>query len=83
LPVPTNGWVEVWNVHAEEKLKNVQHDSQKAISARQKHPAKILKWTPEVKPKNYLRALGVASLDLVVREDADKFDVTTGQWKKK
>ncbi len=83
LPVPTNGWVEVWNVRAEEKLKNVQHDSQKAIGARQKHPAKILKWTPEVKPKNYLRALGVAPLDLVVREDADKFDVTTGQWKKK
>ena len=83
LPIPTNGWVEVWNVRAEEKLKNVQHDSQKAIGARQKHPAKILKWTPEVKPKNYLRALGVAPLDLVVREDADKFDVTTGQWKKK
>jgi phosphatidylserine/phosphatidylglycerophosphate/cardiolipin synthase-like enzyme len=80
LPTPTNGWVEIWNRRAEEKLTNLQQDSKKTAATRQKHPAKILKWTPKVEAEDYLKALGVAVRDLKVRSDADKFDVVTGKW---
>jgi hypothetical protein len=82
LPSPAKGWVEVWNNRADEKLINLQQDPKKPVAARQKHAAKILKWTPEVEAENYLRALGVATRDLNVRSKADKFDVETGQWEK-
>ncbi len=83
LPVPANGWVEIWNRRAEEKLTNLQQDSKKTAAARQKHPAKILKWTPKVEAEDYLQTLGVAIRDLKVRSDADKFNVVTGQWSTK
>ena len=83
LPAPTNGWVEIWNRRAEEKLTNVQQDSKKTAAARQKHPAKILKWTPKVEAEDYLKALGVAIRDLKVRSEADKFDVVNGKWSTK
>lgn len=80
LPSPTKGWVAVWNERAQQKLDNLLQDPQKPVAQRQKHPAKILKWTPKVEAEDYLRALGVATRDLKVRSDADKFDVIAGKW---
>jgi phosphatidylserine/phosphatidylglycerophosphate/cardiolipin synthase-like enzyme len=82
LPTPTNGWVEIWNRRADEKFTNLQQDSKKGAGARQKHPAKILKWTPKVEAEDYLQALGLATGDFKIRSDADKFNVVTGQWSK-
>src|SRR5262249_54328724 len=82
LPTPTNGWVEIWNRRADEKFTNLQQDSKKGAGARQKHPAKTLKWTPKVEAEDYLRALGPATGDFKIRSDADKFNVVTGQWSK-
>ena len=84
LPNPTNGWVDVWNRRADEKLKNLQQDPRAAVSQRQKHPAKVLSWVPQVNPKKYLHALGLATLDLKIRSEgeADKFNFQTGQWEK-
>jgi phosphatidylserine/phosphatidylglycerophosphate/cardiolipin synthase-like enzyme len=81
LPTPVNGWVEIWNRVADEKLQNIQQDATKTPQARQKHPAKVLKWTPQVEAEKYLRALGVKTADLKIRRDADSFNVETGQWK--
>ncbi|MGZ8532336.1 MAG: phospholipase D-like domain-containing protein [Candidatus Binatia bacterium] len=83
LPNPANGWVEIWNRRADEKLKNLQQDPQKtAVPQRQKHPAKILSWVPQIDPGKYLRALGIPTLDLKVRSKADSFNFQTGQWEK-
>ena len=82
LHVPANGWVELWNRRASEKLNNLQQDPKKAVAQRQKHPAKVLKWVPKIYPKEYLDALGVATRDLNIREKADNFNLTTGQWEK-
>jgi hypothetical protein len=57
-------------------------DPKEPVANRQKHPAKVLKWTPKVQAKDYLRALGAPTGDLNVRSDADKFNVVTGQWEK-
>jgi len=82
LPSPAKGWVEIWNGRAADKLSNLQQEPKKPAAARQKHPAKILKWAPKVESEDYLRALGVATGDLNVRTKADKFNVETGQWEK-
>ena len=83
LPNPANGWVEIWNRHAGDKLKNLQQEPKMAVSQRQKHPAKILSWVPQIDPGKYLRALGIPTLDLKIRSKADKFNFQTGQWEKK
>jgi hypothetical protein len=83
LPVPASGWVDIWLRRADEKRKNLQQDPKKEVQSRQKHPAKILQWTPAIDPEKYLKALGIATLDLNIRSKADAFDFETGQWKKK
>jgi phosphatidylserine/phosphatidylglycerophosphate/cardiolipin synthase-like enzyme len=84
LPTPgTGGWVEVWNQRAQAKFDNIQQDATKAASQRQKHPAKVLKWVPQVFPGKYLQALGLKTTDLRVREKADSFNFETGQYGKK
>jgi phosphatidylserine/phosphatidylglycerophosphate/cardiolipin synthase-like enzyme len=80
LPRPANGWVEIWNKRADEKLNNLQEDAKKPVQQRRKHPAKILRWTAAVDAEKYLRALGVTTADLKIRSKADKFNFETGQW---
>jgi phosphatidylserine/phosphatidylglycerophosphate/cardiolipin synthase-like enzyme len=82
LPNPVSGWVDVWANRAGEKLKNLQQDPKIAVPLRKKHPAKILSWVPQIDSGKYLRALGIATLDLNIRSKADDFDFQKGQWEK-
>ena len=81
LPTPSDGWVEVWNNRAAEKLDSLKSDPKKAVGDRTRQPAKILKWQPEVESENYLRSLGIETTNLKIRSKADDFDFKKGKWR--
>jgi phosphatidylserine/phosphatidylglycerophosphate/cardiolipin synthase-like enzyme len=86
LPPIGNGWVDLWQRRAKEKLASLQSDPPKPIGQRSKHPAKILAWTAETDPEQYLRAcLGAELRDRKVRlrSKADKFNFKTGTWERR
>jgi phosphatidylserine/phosphatidylglycerophosphate/cardiolipin synthase-like enzyme len=82
LSKPTKGWVEIWNMQADQKKMNLQQEPAKPANQRQKNPAKVLKWVPKVKSKDFLQAANI-NIDqklIKIRKDADKFDFIKGKW---
>ncbi len=78
-PAGYQNWVKYWESRADEKLK--------AIKDKKQHSTKILAWTPENDPEDYLEALGVITkgpnIDIKEKlETKDKFDFKTGKWLK-
>lgn len=67
----------VWKSLAKAKLDNL-----KDPDATESHPAKILEWQPQTKPRPYLEALGIKDIDnkFRVRRKAPKFNFDTGEW---
>ncbi len=83
VPTPAKGWVQIWSERAEEKRNNLLADSAKAVAARQKHPAKILKWVPKIRAEDCLRELKLDLKRIEIREKADSFDFQSGRYRKK
>jgi phosphatidylserine/phosphatidylglycerophosphate/cardiolipin synthase-like enzyme len=72
LTRPAGGWVKFWEQQAADKVA--------AIKAKQKHPAKILPWVPQIEAKKYLEALGISPASLRLRTRADRYNFETLKW---
>jgi hypothetical protein len=82
LAIPASGLVKLWNDVADAKCLNMQRDPALAVGLRQKHPAKILKWSPTTDLEQALKALNIPTNIMSVQQKPEKFDFATGQWKK-
>jgi phosphatidylserine/phosphatidylglycerophosphate/cardiolipin synthase-like enzyme len=75
---PPDGWVQLWNKRAQDKLDLLR--SNPSVVA----PAAVLYWPPVDRavdhPRQYLRELLVDSPDLDVLEKTRRFDFKTGNW---
>jgi hypothetical protein len=76
------GIVKAWNAIADAKCINLQRDPNLEVRLRQKHPAKILRWSPTTDLEKALKTLKIPTGVMSVQQKTEKFDFTTGQWKK-
>jgi hypothetical protein len=70
---PASGWLDsVWNPVAEIDLKQIKNAATPPIVPLNLPSRKLLKWVPEFKPKNYLKALGVQVSNIKIRSGGEE-----------